>query len=179
MICAVVVLILSVGSAQAELVNNGDFETGDLIGWTVTGADMGSVTAGGVGGSAYRFEGYDNNGYATLSQTVSTTIGAPYDFSFYSGVHLLASGNILRYSLDSNPVVTVAQSAGGFTWEQSSDIFVASGTSAVIDFYFETDPGTGTWQIDDVSVNLVPVPGAVLLGILGLSVAGIKLRKSA
>lgn len=33
--------------------------------------------------------------------------------------------------------------------------------------------------IDNLVVNTVPVPGAVLLGILGLSVAGVKLRKYA
>jgi len=33
--------------------------------------------------------------------------------------------------------------------------------------------------IDNVSLNVIPVPGAVLLGILGLSVAGVKLRKHA
>lgn len=32
---------------------------------------------------------------------------------------------------------------------------------------------------DDLQFNAVPVPGAVLLGMLGLSVAGIKLRKNA
>ena len=33
--------------------------------------------------------------------------------------------------------------------------------------------------IDNFQVNVVPVPGAVLLGMLGLSVAGVKLRKRA
>lgn len=33
--------------------------------------------------------------------------------------------------------------------------------------------------IDNVQIGVVPVPGAVLLGILGLSVAGVKLRKRA
>jgi hypothetical protein len=32
---------------------------------------------------------------------------------------------------------------------------------------------------DDYSVSVVPVPGAVLLGVLGLSVVGVKLRKFA
>ena len=33
--------------------------------------------------------------------------------------------------------------------------------------------------LDNVDVSVVPVPGAVLLGILGLGVAGLKLRKFA
>ena len=44
--------------------------------------------------------------------------------------------------------------------------------------------GTSDWDYTDFvvmveSVNPVPVPGAVLLGILGLSAAGIKLRRFA
>ncbi len=34
-------------------------------------------------------------------------------------------------------------------------------------------------EFSNVSVSLVPVPGAVLLGILGIGVAGLKLRKFA
>ena len=37
-------------------------------------------------------------------------------------------------------------------------------------------PG-GDWQVTQLTVDVVPVPGAVLLGMLGLSVAGAKLRK--
>ena len=58
-----------------------------------------------------------------------------------------------------------------------------TGSTLVIDFYAS---GGGwqagqdeSWAIDNVEVTVVPVPGAVLLGILGLSVAGIKLRKFA
>jgi hypothetical protein len=39
--------------------------------------------------------------------------------------------------------------------------------------------GGGTNTSDDFHTSVVPVPGAILLGILGLSVAGIKLRKYA
>ena len=38
---------------------------------------------------------------------------------------------------------------------------------------------TGVGRSDDFHTSVVPVPGAVLLGILGLSAAGIKLRKFA
>lgn len=37
--------------------------------------------------------------------------------------------------------------------------------------------GTGAEVIDNVEFTIVPVPGAFLLGMLGLSVAGVKLRK--
>jgi len=44
--------------------------------------------------------------------------------------------------------------------------------------YMSNDPGGNGVGIDDV-MYAVPVPGAVLLGVLGLGVAGLKLRKYA
>lgn len=38
-------------------------------------------------------------------------------------------------------------------------------------------PGNYEWYFSGQTIELVPVPGAVLLGMLGLSVAGVKLRK--
>jgi hypothetical protein len=35
------------------------------------------------------------------------------------------------------------------------------------------------FEFDNLAAGVVPVPGAVLLGMLGLSIAGIKLRKYA
>ena len=45
--------------------------------------------------------------------------------------------------------------------------------------FFDNDSATINWSELTVDGAVVPVPGAVLLGILGLSAAGIKLRKFA
>ena len=45
--------------------------------------------------------------------------------------------------------------------------------------WFGLGPWSGTVTGGSVQATVVPVPGAVLLGMLGLSVAGLKLRKSA
>ena len=42
-----------------------------------------------------------------------------------------------------------------------------------------TNTDYGFYGIDDLDFTVIPVPGALLLGMLGLSVAGIKLRKHA
>ena len=42
-----------------------------------------------------------------------------------------------------------------------------------------TPSGTGLFGVYDNTINPVPVPGAVLLGMIGLSIAGLKLRKYA
>jgi len=54
--------------------------------------------------------------------------------------------------------------------------FINLGTYDVTLTIYDDDGGMGT---DSLLVNVVPVPGAVLLGIIGLSVAGVKLRKHA
>ena len=153
-----------------ELVTNGGFETGDLTGWTCTGADSCSTTGSAHSGS-YAAIGFDNSGYATLSQDIATVIGATYDLSFWSYAPEL-SGNILRYMIDSLTPVTVPTTA---SYSLTSTSFVASGTTTSISLLFETDSGTGTWRIDDVSVtgasSAVPEPTA--LALMGLGLAGI------
>ena len=76
--------------------------------------------------------------------------------------------------------------SGGSSWTYAAN----GATNTLIDFsaiagatnlsWVEIN-GNNPWctQIDDISVTVVPVPGAVLLGLLGLSAAGIKLRKHA
>ena len=60
-----------------------------------------------------------------------------------------------------NPVGSISPNARlRFGWDRADDRLYNSG-------------------IDDITVQAVPVPGAVLLGMLGLSVVGVKLRKRA
>jgi hypothetical protein len=48
--------------------------------------------------------------------------------------------------------------------------FIASGPTTQLNFFFETDDGTGTWQIDDVSVEAASAPdGGSTIALLGLA----------
>lgn len=152
-------------SATTELVTNGGFETNDLTGWTCTGASLCDTVGGSVVYSgSYGLYGYDNDGFATLSQTIDTEVGATYDFSFWSRTTNLL--NEIRYSLDGGAVQEITET---LTFSQTTDSFVASGTSAVISVFFETDPGTGVVVFDDISVTLgeaapaVPLPASAVL----------------
>jgi len=49
----------------------------------------------------------------------------------------------------------------------------------VLEFYAIPTSLYGDYIALDLAINVVPVPGAVLLGMIGLSVAGVKLRKHA
>jgi hypothetical protein len=73
--------------AKANLITNGDFETGDFTGWTVTHAPFGSIVVvdNGPGpdttfGVVFAAVGGDLD---AISQTFATTPGALYSLSFF------------------------------------------------------------------------------------------------
>jgi len=152
--------------AKANLISNGGFESGTLAGWSCTGADLCQAsTSNGSHSGTYAMVGFDNNGFATLSQTIATTAGQSYDFEFWSRDTIIHAGNILRYQLGAGPIVMVAQS---LAFMQTTDMFTAAGASTTVNFYFETDIGTGTWAIDDVLVKAaVAVPEPLSAALLG------------
>jgi len=83
-----VLVIAAAGQASANLLVNGDFETGDFTGWTTTPAATGSnfgVTTlppspDGTLGAFFSATGSD---FDSISQTFATTPGDFYDVSFF------------------------------------------------------------------------------------------------
>lgn len=173
-------LSVAAANANANLVTNGSFESG-LSGWNCSGADLCTTSSDARRTGSAGAYGYDNSGFATLSQTLSTVVGASYGFSFFSNAYQ-TSGNELRYSFSdfsgSTLVPTTTQ------WLQTTGSFVATSTSTLMQFFFATDPGTGTWRLDDVSVEQIaaPVPEpetyAMLLAGLGLMAGFVRRRKA-
>jgi choice-of-anchor C domain-containing protein len=67
-------------------------------------------------------------------------------------------------------------------WETMQFAFTADAANTTLRFLStssaDNNPGYGP-TLDNVSLNVVPLPGAILLGMLGLGAAGVKLRRFA
>jgi hypothetical protein len=154
---------ISIKGTYSGLVWNGDFETGDLFAWS--GGAMPSYSSV---STASQFVHSGNYGaqlagtfgaVSTLSQTVATTPGATYQLSFWLNNPIQNNLAQISVSWDGNPVWGVTNLAA-LGWTNVQLAVTAGGTSAVLQFAFETPMYFG---LDDVSVVPAarPPPGIV------------------
>jgi hypothetical protein len=169
-------LLLSAGLASANLITNGGFETGDFTGWTQGGnTGFTFVSTGYAHSGTYgaQLGPVGSDGY--LSQTLATTPGNLYTFSFW----LQGSGrtpNDFSASFNGVTVYTVTDSPAFSYTEFTFTGLLATSSSTTVQFAFRDDPSY--WGLDDVSVSgatSTPETGTsallLSLGLVGLCLA--------
>jgi choice-of-anchor C domain-containing protein len=185
------VSMLCIGSAHANLLVNSSFEEGDfsgannsykrllagdgsLTGWTIggTGVDWhntGEMRPHADGGKVIDFNLNGGGDTGTISQSFSTTQGAWYRLSFSlagpQGETWFPDPRTIRVNIDGSSQ-TFSQAASNPTsliWGIKEWQFQA--LSANTTLTFSSVNGAGYWGpvLDAVSVNPVPVPGALWL----------------
>jgi hypothetical protein len=139
-------------SIFANKVSNGGFETGDFIGWTLTGdnaytyVDKGPVFPPHSGN--YEAVLGEDNSLGYLSQTLATTPGTSYVLSCWLDNSYADPGNIFSISWngitllnETNPVAT--------SWTNYQFVVTATGASTVLQFSY-MDIGANYLGLDDV-----------------------------
>ena len=163
-------LCLAMPSAQANLITNGGFETGNFSGWVQGGSldffEVGAVAShSGTYGAFFGSE--DPADPNILTQTFATTSGQSYTLAYWLKQYASFGGMSFSASID-NWVSTLGDFGNeAFDWTEKSYSFVA--TSATTTLGFKAFNGPSFWYLDDVSVDasVVPEPGTLALLALG------------
>jgi hypothetical protein len=154
-----VLLIATAGPTSANLIVNGDFETGDFTGWTTTpastGSNFGVTTLPPAHDTLGAFFSADGSDFDTISQTFATTPGAFYDLSFFyqvvadqgalahNGFRVLFNGIEVFSNFDANP---------GFVPFTFTNL-QATGSMTTVEFQARNATLGGFDYLDDVSVT--------------------------
>lgn len=148
-----------------NIVNNGGFETGNFNGWTqggntdFTGVDNFSAHSGNFGAfMGPTSDGKGGGGPGTLSQNLTTVIGASYELSFFmygeNGSESLDGGfGSVEFQAFWNGAMIFDTTNPPTSYQQFSFLnLTATATSTELKFVFENDPSF--FHLDDVVAGL-------------------------
>ncbi len=180
--CAATVLILAAGNAHADMII--DFES-LALNTTVTnqfsgiGANFNGHAT--IIGSSSLFPSYSGDKVIFNSSGYEIKVDAvgPEPEWLMAGGYVTGAENVTLRAYDSSDTELVSASTGGVnTVGHGTPNKLLRVYAPNIDYViFRPDSTSSTFTVDNFTFNPVPVPAAVLLGVLGLSVAGMKLRR--
>lgn len=154
--------------AHANLVTNPGFEDG-ATGWMFSdgdpsdGRDVGTCASPCVFPHTGDWAGFKNlfdGGSGTISQSITTTVGTTYVVNVWLADNSFESGTVFATFGDTIGV-TATGSDTSTTYTQY--MFSHITTEATTDFVFGGTVTGGTFFIDDVSIQAIPLPGALAL----------------
>lgn len=189
-LCAAAAALLSAGASQAQnLIANGDFETGNLSPWSVSGGIVNSTEGDYVSCCSFTTSHPGNHvaalgaGFGTgteiLSQSFATVAGQHYylnyDWAFIGGqansLDVSLAGVTHSFCCSGTDNIDAAYSHDGFG-------FIGDGGVATLSFLVNDDPNDSTDTIiDNVNVHGVPEPATWALMLGGFGMAGAALRR--
>jgi len=154
-----VLLIATARPTSANLIVNGDFETGDFTGWTTTpaatGSNFGVTTLPPAHDTLGAFFSANGSDFDSISQTFVTTPGASYDVSFFyqpvspnpgplpdNGFRALFNGVAIYENFDT---------ISGFIFQTFT--VQATGSMTTVEFQGRNAVSGGVDYLDDVSVT--------------------------
>lgn len=167
-------------SASASLpaqVVNGDFETGNLTGWTISSCGFTGVDGGASHSGSFGLFSGNIGSPCVLTQSVSTTIGTQYSFSFWLRNVSGGSPNSFQALFGGQSLLSSIDGPGTGYALQTFNV-TATSTSSELRFQLRHDPSF--WDLDDVSLTpttVTPEPSTVALIAAGLGALAVIRRR--
>ena len=183
---ALVLATCFAGAAQASIITNPGFETGDFTGWALSG-DTSFTAVDDFSPHSGSFSAWLGTSGSTgsITQTLATTAGVSYDIEFWLNTAVRPNFFSVSFDgivLDSLTDITTSSTILPPFYRLFSYTALASSASTDLVFTFRHDPWV--WDLDDVTVNVssvetapIPEPGSMLLLGTGLFALARRLRK--
>jgi choice-of-anchor C domain-containing protein len=184
-------MVVAPGSAWANITVNGSFETGpnpgvyltlyggatDITGWTVIGHSIDYIGTYWQSSDGSRNLDLDGNGLGGIQQDLTTVPGMMYAVEFDMAGNPDGSPTVKTLQVSAGSASqtftfdTTGASHGNMGWATKSWTFVADAGITTLAF-MSLDKGYYGPALDNVSVNLIPAPGAILLCGIGVGLVG-------